>query len=100
MKEQVKFHQMVYRKFTSAIKMAIADLNGINNKISDVFSFHTPNAKSHFRHLEAIVECYSHFLYRLLLFTAYPVTLYPFAYFCTFKDAHSLSVCDLRIRIL
>ena len=49
------------RESTGAVEVAVAELDGVDEEVFDVFAVHTPHAEAHYRHLEAIVECYSHF---------------------------------------
>ena len=49
------------RENTSAIKVAITNLNGVENEIFNILLLHSPNTKSNYRHFESIVKCYRHF---------------------------------------
>ena len=46
---------------TSAVEVAITDLDGVDEEISDVFAVHTPHTQAEYGHFEATIECYRHF---------------------------------------
>lgn len=68
----------IYKKLqviegTSAVKMAITNVDGIDNEISHFISFHSPNTQANYGHLEAIVECNCHFFWPSKLTHCNPV---------------------------
>ena len=48
---------------TGAVKMAITNLNGVDNEVSDLLLLHTPNSKPDHWHLEPTVKSYRHFFF-------------------------------------